>query len=228
MRFAYSIKQKVKIASLLFCVMACTILIRFLEDKSVKDMNESFVSMYKDRLIPATDLFYVAQNTYAKRSALESALYTQLGRISHKALSDQIDGFNLVIDSLIRKYEKTFLVDQEKQHLIALKDRLEHTEKLDAELLGLLGMKDFNSAGELYENAGRVSSDRTIQKLSELMGLQTRVGEELIRDSAYMVSGSKVYSALQVALAIVIGVLIVGIVFTSNVVKINNEKFNLN
>jgi len=228
MRFAYSIKQKVKIASLLFCVMACTILIRFLEDKSVKDMNESFVSMYKDRLIPATDLFYVAQNTYAKRSLLESALYTQLSNITPVALSDQLNGFNMVIDSLIKKYEKTFLIAQEKQHLIELKDRLENTARVDAELLELLRNKDFDKAGSLYENAGRISSDRTIQKLSELMGIQTRVGEELIRDSAYMVSGSKLYSTLQIALAIVIGVLIVGIVFTSNVVKINNEKFNLN
>ena len=228
MRFAYSIKQKIKIAALLFCVMACTILIRFLEDKSVKDMNESFVSMYKDRLIPATDLFYVAQNTYAKRSLLESALYTKLGDISAEALSKQLQNFNTVIDSLINKYEKTFLIEQEKKHLIELKDRLENTAEVDAQLVQLLRSSDFENAGRMYENAGRVSSDRTIQKLSELMAIQTRVGEELIRDSAYMVSGSKLYSAMQIALAIVIGILIVGIVFTSNVVKINNEKFNLN
>jgi hypothetical protein len=228
MRFAYSIKQKLKIATLLFCVMACTILIRFLEDKSVKDMNESFVSMYKDRLIPATDLFYVAQNTYAKRSVLESALYTRLGKVSAESLNKQVQNFNTNIDSLIGKYEKTFLIEQEKQHLVELKKRLSHTAELDMDLLQLLRNQNFDSAGDLYENAGRVSSDRTIQKLSELMGIQTRVGEELIRDSAYMVSGSKLYSALQIALAIVIGILIVGIVFTSNVVKINNEKFNLN
>lgn len=213
---------------LLFCVMGCTILIRLLEDRSVKDMNESFVSMYKDRLIPATDLFYVAQNAYAKRSLLESALYTQFESMPEHELAAQVNVFNTVIDSLIKKYEKTFLIEQEKQHLIELKDRLAHTAQLDMELLMLLHNKDFNNAGKLYENAGRVSSDRTIQKLSELMGIQTRVGEELIRDSDYMVSGSKVYSTMQIALAIVIGILIVGIVFTSNVVKINNEKFNLN
>jgi len=228
MRFAYSIKQKIKIATLLFCVMGCTILIRFLEDKSVKDMNESFVSMYKDRLIPATDLFYVAQNSYAKRSLLESALYTQFGSLTEPDLTEKVKVFNTVIESLIKKYEKTFLVEQEKQHLIELKDRLAHTAQLDTELLLLLHNKDFTNAGKLYENAGRVSSDRTIQKLSELMGIQTRVGEELIRDSNYMVSGSKLYSSLQIVLAIVIGILIVGIVFTSNVVKITNEKFNLN
>lgn len=213
---------------LLFCVMGCTILIRFLEDKSVRDMNESFVSMYKDRLIPATDLFYVAQNTYAKRSVLESALYTQLEGKSPLTLTEQLSSFNVVIDSLIKKYEKTFLVEQEKRHLIELKDRLANTAQLDERLVRLLHDGDFVNAGKLYENAGRESSDRTIQKLSELMGIQTRVGEELIRDSDYMVSGSKLYSALQYALAIVIGILIVGIVFTSNVVKINNEKFNLN
>ncbi|RZK71890.1 MAG: hypothetical protein EOO85_19640, partial [Pedobacter sp.] len=148
--------------------------------------------------------------------------------LTEQGLTGQLNIFNTVIDSLIKKYEKTFLVEQEKQHLIELKDRLAHTAQLDTELLLLLRNKDFVKAGKLYENSGRVSSDRTIQKLSELMGIQTRVGEELIRDSAYMVSGSKLYSSLQIALAIVIGILIVGIVFTSNVVKINNEKFNLN
>ena len=58
-----------KIAGLLFCIMACTLLIRFLEDKSVKNMNKSFVSMYNDRLIPATDLFFVAEHTYQKKSS---------------------------------------------------------------------------------------------------------------------------------------------------------------
>ncbi|ATP55333.1 hypothetical protein CPT03_02055 [Pedobacter ginsengisoli] len=229
MRFAYSIKQKMKIAMLLFCIMACTILIRFLEDKSVKSMNESFVSMYNDRLIPATDLFYVAENAYAKKSMIEDFLHAAYEQSFNPAtFKAQLAYYNKAIDSLIKKYEKTFLVKQEKEKLIVLKDGLESTGKIENQIMAFADKKDIASARKLYDQEGRASSKGTIQKLSELMRIQTQVGEELIKDTAFMVSGSKLYSTLQVALAIVIGILIVGIVFTSNVVKINNDKFNLN
>jgi hypothetical protein len=229
MRFAYSIRQKMKIAVLLFCIMACTILIRFLEDKSVKSMNESFVSMYNDRLIPATDLFYVAENAYAKKSMIEEFLNTATEQsFSPAAFKEQLAYYNRAIDSLIKKYEKTFLVKQEKEKLIVLKDGLESTGQIEDKILKFAANRDITNARKLYDQEGRASSKGTIQKLSELMRIQTQVGEELIKDSAFMVSGSKLYSTMQVALAIVIGILIVGIVFTSNVVKINNDKFNLN
>lgn len=228
MRFAYSIKQKMKIAVLLFCIMACTILIRFLEDKSVKSMNESFVSMYNDRLIPATDLFYVAENAYAKKSMIEDFLNTYEQSFNAAVFKEQLARYNKAIDSLIKKYEKTFLVKQEKEKLIVLKDGLESTGKIENQIMVLAEKKDISGARKLYAQEGRASSKGTIQKLSELMRIQTQIGEELIKDSAFMVSGSKLYSTFQVVLAIVIGILIVGIVFTSNVVKINNDKFNLN
>jgi hypothetical protein len=50
----------------------------------------------------------------------------------------------------------------------------------------------------------------------------------LIKDSEFAVSGTRIYSSLQLALAIIIGILIVAIVFASNVVKIPNDKFKLN
>ncbi|HKG05687.1 MAG TPA: MCP four helix bundle domain-containing protein [Pedobacter sp.] len=229
MRFAYSIKQKIRIAMLLFAVMICTILIRFLEDESIKSMNESFVSMYNDRLIPATDLFYIAENANAKKSLLEEALYSpEVGAGGQVKLVQQMQRANTAIDSLIRKYKKTYLVKQEKAKLLELDKRLFSNAGIEQKMMQRLESKDLAAARVLYERIGRSSADETIRKLSELMAIQKQVGEELVKDSAFMVSGSKVYSTLQVALAILIGILIVGIVFASNVVKISNDKFNLN
>lgn len=229
MRLAFSVKQKIRIAALLFAVMTCSILIRFLEDQSVKSMNESFVSMYNDRLIPATDLFYIAENANAKKSLLEEALYSsEQPSGDQMSLTERLKSFNATIDSLMRKYRKTLLVKQEKAKLIELQQRLSDNVQAENNILMLLKSRNLASARKLYENKGRASADLAIQKLSELMAIQKQVGQELIKDSAFMVSGSKIYSALQVALAIVIGILIVGIIFTSNVVKINNDKFNLN
>jgi hypothetical protein len=228
MRFAYSIKQKMKIAVLLFCIMACTLLIRFLEDKSVKSMNESFLSMYNDRLIPATDLFYVAEKAYLKKSLFEEALYRADTLTNPVQLKHTLGRLNTATDSLISKYEQTFLVKEEKEQLSELKRELYSTAEIENDIVVVAAAGGLTQARKLYETRGSASSKATIEKLAELMRIQKQIGEELIKDSAYLASGNKIYSAFQVALAILIGILIVGIVFTSNVVKINNDKFNLN
>ncbi|MEQ7800498.1 MCP four helix bundle domain-containing protein [Pedobacter sp. ASV1-7] len=228
MKFAYSVKQKMKISVLLFCIMACTLLIRFLEDKSVKSMNESFVSMYNDRLIPATYLFYVAENAFLKKSLFERALYGAEQAFDPAELRRELKRRNTSMDSLINKYEKTFLVKQEKDQLHELKKAIIATVEVENKILMVAAEQGMEPARILYNNERARTSIETIKKLSGLMNIQKQVGEELIKDSAFMVSGSKLYSGLQVALAIVIGILIVGIVFTSNVVKISNDKFNLN
>lgn len=229
MRFAYSIKQKMKIAVLLFCIMACTILIRFLEDKSVKSMNKSFVSLYNDRLVPATDLFYIAAYVDKKRSLLEESLYAPAARpINEVDLRKKLSRINLSIDSLIKDYEKTFFVKQEKQKMAELKSWLKGHIATENKLLNVIATQGPDQARVVYDTFGRNAPGEIIQKLSELMRIQRQVGEELTKDTAFMVSGNKVYSSFQLGLAILIGILIVGIVFTSNVVKINEEKFNLN
>ncbi|MCX2451988.1 MCP four helix bundle domain-containing protein [Pedobacter sp. PLR] len=229
MKVAYSLKQKMKIATFLFAIMACMILIRFLEDKSVKSMNESFVSMYNDRLVPATDLFYIAENIFAKKLTLDSFLYS--GNPDKKdvdLLKRQFQQFNTTIDSLMKKYEKTFLVKQEKEELKELKIRLIGSIAAEQHVISLTDSHSILDGRKLYETVGRATSRRTLQQLTELMTIQTQVGQELIQSSESMVSRSKLYSTLQIALAVLIGILVVGIISASNVVQVKNDKFNMN
>ncbi|SHG09383.1 MCP four helix bundle domain-containing protein [Pedobacter caeni] len=229
MKFAYSIKQKMKIATLLFAIMACMILIRILEDKSVKSMNESFVSMYNDRLVPATDLFYIAENIFEKKYTLDSFLYS--GKLSHSnaaGLKEQVNGLNSTIDSLLKKYEKTFLVTKEKEQLSELKNRLAGLIAAEQHVIALSLSHTLEDGRKLYETIGRENSMKALEKLTDMMSIQTQVGQELIQSSASMVSRSKLYSTLQIALAVLIGILIVGIISASNVVQVRNDKFNLN
>ncbi|WP_432714803.1 MCP four helix bundle domain-containing protein [Pedobacter sp.] len=229
MKFGYSIKNKMTIALMLFCIMGCSILIRILEDKSIKDMNNAFVSMYNDRLIPATDLFHLAENVYGKRYLLEEALYNiDSIAIDHSFLKHQLAVQNTIIDSLVGKYEQTFLIKQERKQLDELKTQLIDTKKMENEILSRSDDHSIEAARSLFETKGKTSFSTTTKKLAELTKIQTEVGQELIRNSEFAVSGSRIYSSLQIALAIVIGILIVSIVFASNVVKIPNDKFNMN
>ena len=222
MKFAFSLKNKLKIAFLLFCIMCCTLLIRFLEDKSVNKINESFISMYNDRLVPATDLYFVAENLYHKNTILQDAL---VDNESHSSNSQsQIKKHNQKIDSVINKYELTLLVKQEKAFLKDLKIALNIQEQLEGKILALTG----NERKQIYESIGRTATAQTLTKLSALIKIQSKVGDELIRDSKIFVSGTKIYSTFQGILAVFIGIMIVSIISASNMVKIQNDKFNLN
>ncbi|NII83556.1 MCP four helix bundle domain-containing protein [Pedobacter sp. SG908] len=223
MKFAFSLKNKLKIAFLLFCIMCCTLLIRFLEDKSVEQINESFISMYNDRLVPATDLYFIAENLYYKKEILQDIL---LGNniIHPSAGLVKMNKHNRKIDSVINKYELTLLVKQEKSFLNDLKRALTVQQGLEVKILNMAGTE----GRAIYESLGREATNQTLAKLSALIKIQSKVGNELIKGSKIFVSGTKIYSTLQVILAIVIGIMIVAIVSASNVVKIHNEKFNLN
>ncbi|NMN37419.1 MCP four helix bundle domain-containing protein [Pedobacter sp. SG918] len=223
MKFAFSLKNKLKIAFLLFCIMCCTLLIRFLEDKSVEQINESFISMYNDRLVPATDLYFIAENLYYKKEILQDIL---LGNniIHPSAGLVKMNKHNRKIDSVINKYELTLLVKQEKSFLNDLKRALTVQQGLEIKILNMAGTE----GRAIYESLGRNAANQTLAKLSALIKIQSKVGNDLIKGSKIFVSGTKIYSTLQVILAIVIGIMIVAIVSASNTVKIQSEKFNLN
>ncbi|RZL37404.1 MAG: hypothetical protein EOP00_28675, partial [Pedobacter sp.] len=130
------------------------------------------------------------------------------------------------IDSLLGKYEKTYLVSNEKDYLADLKNKLASTRKIEA---GIIALTAFTEQSRSTSNLAIENSFKGLfDKLAELTQIQTKVGEELIKESQSNVSGSKIYSSVQFVLAIVIGVLIVSILYTSNVINIKNEKFNLN
>jgi len=221
MKIAFSIQQKAKIALLLFCIMACTILIRFLEDKSLKSMNNAFVSMYNDRLVPAADLFYVSEILFEKRDLIERNQLLGIPEaektIKLMSLSDT------KIDSVLKKYGETFLVNDEKSSLQQLKQKLIAHQALEKEAILNNKINDSFTFGQLNKSYKGV-----LKELSLLTKTQTLVGKELIKESESLFAGTKIYSAIQFALAILIGILIVSIIFASNVIKVKQETFNLN
>lgn len=218
-----------KIASFLFFIMCSTMLIRMFEDKSIKNMSNAFVSMYHDRLIPATDLFFLAENVYAKRYLLEEALNPDRTiEVSFGRLREKLEVHNKNIDSLVHKYEGTFLIKKEKSQLADLKTKLRDGIKMEDNIITMSEKHTLTEGRHLFESMGKAAFNNISEKLSELSRIQTDAGEELIRESESIVSGSKLYSTAQVCLAIFIGIMIVNLVLTSKVVNIHNDKFKLN
>lgn len=227
MKFAHSIKQKTKVSLLLFCIMACLILVRILEDKSIQQMNSSFVSLYNDRLIPATDLFFIAEKLNLKKDLIEAYINNNLSLVDQKSITQKVTIHDNSIDSLLLKYEKTFLVIPEKKHLIELKSNILASRIIEKNVLSNLTLKETSSKQSIIILVNN-SYKEIFNKLSELTQIQSKIGDELLKSSKIIVSGSNLYSTIQFILAIIIGILIVSILFTSNVINIKNENFNLN
>lgn len=228
MKFAYSLKQKTKIAILLFLIMACTILIRLLEDRSIKNMEKAFTSLYNDRLVPATDLFYISEKLYAKRFLLETFVYSDQNKLSAQQLNAKLKTYDKHIDTLLAKYEKTFLVKNEKSHLTELKVKLLENKVLEKNVLLNANSLDKTSLRRLYDSSAEKSFLDISATLSKLTKVQTVVGEQLKEESQKIVRGTNLYSTIQLLIAIVIGALIVSILAASNVMNIRNDNFNLN
>jgi hypothetical protein len=219
MKFAYSLKQKTKIALLLFLIMACTILIRVLEDRSIKNMEKAFTSLYNDRLIPATDIFYISEKLYAKRFLLEIFVYSDENKLSIAQLNSKLKTYDKEIDTLLAKYEKN--------HLTELKVKLLENKVLEKNILLNANSLDKAALRKLYDNGEKSFLDMSAL-LTQLTKIQTVVGEQLKEDSQKIVRGTSLYSTLQLLIAIIIGGLIVSILAASNVMNIQNNKFNLN
>lgn len=218
MKLAYHIKQKSKIAFLLFGIMVCTILIRIAEDRSIANIGTKIKSMYNDRLVPATDLFYISENIHAKRILTDGYLKDQSGAF---ALNNA--PYNSKINQLIKKYELTYLTEEERIELNAFKSAYAKHLFLEKKLIEQARLAKAN-----YAEAMDQSYQNLFLKLNALTKIQSKVGEELIKNVQSTLNGTQIYTHLQYILSLFIGLMVMGLLMASKVINIKSENFHLN
>jgi hypothetical protein len=227
MKWTFIINQKLKVAFLLGSIMLLIALTNMLEQQNIKDINKSFSSIYYDRLIPATDIFYLTEQLYSKRLLMENVLY-RANAISQDEIKKQLNNHNTVIDKLIDKFSKTYLVENESESLLDFKDRVEHYNKVEERILSILFKESTVAARKLYETEGKKDLLQTIEHLKALTKIQSAVGLELIHNSRSIISNSNVLMTLQITVAIIIGLAIQALVMASKLVSKETGNFNLN
>jgi hypothetical protein len=227
MRWAFIIQQKTKIAAFLALLMTLVVVTNFLEQKNIGDMNKSFTSIYQDRLIPATEIIYLSEDLYSKRLLLQRFLLSgqeeQAGR-----LQEELHRHNRRVDSLITEYEKTYLVVQEFEALAGFKTKVREYAQVEKEILALSGAQAKEAGLEIFESKGSVIFKSTMGHLHDLTRIQSDVGGELIKGSKMIVASTNVISSLQIALAVIIGIIVQILILTSKLMKFKPGNFNLN
>jgi preprotein translocase subunit SecG len=233
MKWSFVIQQKMKAALLLGGIMVLIILGTLLSRHNMEGVNRSFSSIYQDRLIPATTIIYLTENLYGKRLLLEKYLFTQESQ-SDAAVKAALNNHNKSIDSLIRLFEKTYLVDQEAKSLEIFKMQLSDYRILEDRILALSRSGATVESKSLFAGNGAGTFQGAITNLNELAGIQSDIGKNLMKESRSNIASSSIISFLQIALAVIIGLMIMVLIRNSQIIskpKISGEKsqyFNLN
>jgi len=233
MKWSFVIQQKLKAALLLGGVMIVIILGTLVSRRNIDGIDKSFSSIYQDRLIPATTIIYLTENLYGKRLALEQFLLSQDLNDSRK-IARLLARHDKSIDSLIRAFEKTYLVDQEAKSLSAFKNRVEEYALLEKMILNLYLTGNAGAGKDLFEGAGANTFQSTLNNLNDLTKIQSVVGKELIKESRSDFASYAMISFLQVALAVIIGLVILVFIQNSKIIntpkpaKEKNQHFHLN
>jgi hypothetical protein len=220
MTLPFSLRQKVNIAVVLFTVMACTILINFLTEKSVTNMNGNIASIYNDRLVPATDLFEIAAHIHKKIRLIDSLEKENLAIEIGGKYQNRLKNYDISINALLQKYEHTYLVSEERVGLKSLKSNLLNVFFLQEKLLANQDASTFRALkGALYQGSTAVA---------QLSHIQLIVGKELIAKSQRSNQNAKIYSSAQFVMSLLIGILIFSILLTPSILQVKQNKFSLN
>jgi hypothetical protein len=228
MKWTYVVQQKLKVALLLTAIMALVGLTNFLERRNIEKMDATFSSIYHDRLIPATDIFYMTENLFNRRLLIEQFLYTDNNGISMDALSSKLDTHEASINKLVDKFSKTLLVKDESVELNNFKAGLKNYDKHEQEILHAYNTQSRAAAQNVYEQVGRKQLLDTIKHLEELTEIQSTEGLAMMHGSQDIASNSSLLLTLQIVVAIFIGIMIQALIMASNTTNTTGKHFHLN
>ncbi|RYZ99179.1 MAG: hypothetical protein EOP47_17485 [Sphingobacteriaceae bacterium] len=225
MKWTIFIQQKIKVAMLLLCIMFFVILTNLLGSNNLDNINRSVNSIYNDRLIPATDVYYISDYLHKKKSLLDNIVITK-GEYQ-KAVAELKD-INVKISRLVAHYENTYLVNGEIQFISDFKTTYNAYNTTEAGIIRLIKAGEVSEAQHVLNNDVSRLHHQNIQTLGKLVSIQSNVGRDLIKQSESNANIFSLLSSLQIILAIVIGGMVVRLVMASRLTNAVHEKYTMN
>jgi len=211
MEWIFGIREKLKLAFLLALICVLVLVNIYVERSNIASINDSFCSIYDDRLLPATYVFHLTDHMYQKRLILEHQLHHHDTLEASEALR-RVAIHNKAIDTLIADFETTYLVEQEGQLLGAFKEQFKDYNLLEKNLLEAAQLQQ-PQANEI--SGLTVLFETTLGELTQLSQIQIDVGRAMRDDSMRLLANTKVLTMLEAALIVVIALIIQALVFAS-------------
>lgn len=226
-KWIVSARNKLKLAFLLTGAVILLLLAKWVEQGKVEQMDKSFLSIYADRLVPATAIFDIRENMHLKREALQALLHPEA---PSSGFSDQtISTSNKAIGVLLVEYKKTYFLQKEADHLKAFETNLQAYNRQEDAVLKHLSSGDICSANLLYEREAVPYFHAATQKLTDLNHIQKDIGKEMLAGSQQSMASFLLLSKLELGLILLFSVLALVLIYASRAVIVRKvDTFHMN
>src|SRR5688572_32281804 len=109
MKWAFTIRQKVKAAFILGLVFLLVFAKNWYDERKVAELGNSFASVYEDRLVVEGYIYQLSDHLYQKKIMLDNCSNQE----NLTNLRAKFGEHNAAIHGLIQNYEKTRLTETE-------------------------------------------------------------------------------------------------------------------
>ncbi len=217
MKWTYSIKNKTTAAILLAIILGLTMLTNLLERKRFKELEESFASIYEDRLLVENYLFHMYDNLKRKQDLWELA--AEKG-VCHTINAD-LNAYRQERAILIDKYAQTYLTEEEDWKFNDLKISINRIDSLEEEIALLEAESQIPH--DLIKEHNEITTD-AFSTLSALSDIQTSEGQALRDKSKKIILSSVSISHFEMTILIIIAIIIQALVFSSSTLLVKKEQ----
>ncbi len=196
MRWNNQFNNKYKAGFGLVVLLLMMLLVIFIHKNNLSRLQQSFSSIYADRLVVGGYLYNLSHEIYNKKLTLDNR-------------ADVLPERNDSIQKIICKYEKTLLTTEESSLLTSLKEHLDLTQTLESQYQNSSSASQKDSLQQLLGS----QYDLIITDLDGLTNIQIAEGQKLTVESNRIVASDTITSRLEMGLLVIFGLLIM-LIFT--------------
>ena len=213
---------------MLGAVFAIIVLANWFASYSIGQVSSQFRSVYQDRLVPSLDIADVLERYYQNRMYLEEHILSE-SEAKQDSLQALVQQNTLEIDSLMHKFEQTYLIERESAGLAKYKQQFASLVKVQDQILTLSSEGNQAQAQQLYRTKGYAAFLHLLEPLHELIRLQGEVGQELYQSAERQVKTLKILSYLVIGLSVFIALLVATLLqATRKLRNIKTQNYHLN
>jgi hypothetical protein len=212
MKWSLFFKEKMKAASFLAVLMIAIIASNVMESVIDHTNDGTVSSVYEDRLKPSIDLSEMKDLNYQRISIINQL---RLGNEFNADSKEELARINQKFDLLLRKYQNTYLVAEEKVILISLVNDLKGLNQA-------IYSREFSAEKQIEDSLKKLNAINL--SLSKLNKVQEIVGEELVSSYKEKTFLRGFLNTLQILIAIIIGFIILKMIAEARMLNLFDKK----
>ncbi|MEP2671409.1 MAG: MCP four helix bundle domain-containing protein [Cyclobacteriaceae bacterium] len=210
MKWAYSLRNKSKIALCAAVILIMVFAKNWIDKKNVNTLNSSFTSVFDDRLVVESYIFQLSDHLYQKKIIITNCENAEQAL----AIQDQVSTHNKTIDQILLDYDKTKLTTAESMYFGNLKERLHDLQTMEEKFLSALAIQNTSISSDMASQMQK-TFDIAMLDLNQLSKIQISEGRLLRDQSKQIAAGSTMLSQFELVVIVGIGILIQILIFAS-------------